>query len=94
MPIGYWLEDQYSFATPLEALEERLKVLVQREEGVVSKGTTCSLKDRGEMTCSCCPVHEVGQDTPLSFLCRLGREQERITAMIITKNLTLAGEIE
>lgn len=86
MPVGYWREYAYTLDTPIEELEARLNELVKREANLAGT-VTCELKDRGDMACSACPVSECGQDTAKSLLCRLGREQERIASLLITKRM-------
>lgn len=92
MHLGYWKEDEYTLSTPLETLEGRLAELLRREANGFEAGITCPLKDKGDMTCSACPVSEVGRNTRRSALCRLGREQERIAALIIAKREGVDGE--
>lgn len=84
-PVSYWNEDAYTLETPPAELEARLAELVKREANLFDAEVVCDLKDQPEMTCSACPVNEVGRDSRLSALCRLGREQERIIALLITK---------
>lgn len=84
-PIGYMLEYQFEMITPMDQLLERETVLQDREKRLYEGGVVCELKWKDDMSCSACPVHEVGQDTDLSLLCRLGREQERIRSLIVTK---------
>jgi len=92
-PVGYWLEADFTFATPLDHLLQREVVLGEREQRMHADGVRCEIKWNPGVTCSTCPVHEVGRETPLSFLCRLGREQERIHSMVVTKQMTLKGEV-
>ena len=83
--LGYWLEDRYTLETPVEEIEARLRTLVEREGNAEAAGVTCPLKGKGDMTCSACPVCEIGQDTKRSALCRIGREQERLVALLHAK---------
>lgn len=71
--------------TPVEALEARLATLIEREGNLEGAGVTCSIKGKGDMTCSACPVSQVGQNNKKSVLCKSGREQERIAALLIAK---------
>lgn len=82
---AYWLAQDFSMETSLEDLEARLSVLFQREGNLFNCEVTCPMKDLPDMTCSACPFHEVGRDTSKSALCRLGKEQERISALILCK---------
>lgn len=85
VPVDYWLAHQYTMETPIERLLARANELETREQNGRAADITCHLKDGGDITCSACPVHEIGQDTRKSALCRLGREQERIEALLIAK---------
>lgn len=91
MPVGYWLESKFDFATPLDELLGREVTLQEREKNLWDMEIRCELKWDPGVTCSTCPVHEVGQDTRLSMLCRVGREQERIHTMVRVKQKTLDG---
>jgi hypothetical protein len=94
MPVGYWLEDRFTFLTPLDELLQREATLLEREQNMHDNlNIRCELKWDPGVTCSTCPVHEVGQDTPLSMLCRVGREQERIHTMVRVKQKTLEGTV-
>lgn len=94
LPIGYWCEDKYTFLTPLDELLQREVTLLERERHMYDNmEIRCELKFDPGVTCSTCPVHEVGQETKLSMLCRLGREQERIHTMVRVKQNTLEGNI-
>jgi hypothetical protein len=93
LPLGYWCESKYTFLTPLDELLQREVTLLDRERRLWDANVRCELKWDQGVTCSTCPVHEVGQETKLSLLCRLGREQERIHTMVRVKQKTLEGTI-
>lgn len=92
MPIGYWAESRWTFATPLDELLKREVTLLDRERRLFDAGVECDFKWDSEVQCSACPVHEVGQQTNKSLLCRVGREQERIRTMVRVKQMTLEGK--
>lgn len=84
-PVGYWLESEFTLDTPIEGLEARLRELVEREANCDQLGITCPIKDLPGVSCSACPISEVGQHTRKALLCRIGREQERVSALIEAK---------
>lgn len=90
-PPDYWTASEYTLETPLEELEARLRELLQREANLDASGITCALKERAEVACSACPISEFGKETKLAALCRLGREQERILALIHAKQMEGEG---
>lgn len=84
-PVDYWRASDYTTETPLEMLEARTKQLLEREGNAFDAGVTCGWKDLPDMSCSACPMNEIGQGTRKAPLCRLGREQERIAALTLVK---------
>lgn len=84
-PDAYWSAQDYAIDTSTEDLRARLVELIEREGNLFNCGITCPLKEEPDMTCSACPFHEVGRDTSKSALCRLGKEEERIAALLIAK---------
>lgn len=84
-PVDYWRASEFNLDTPIPELEARLDELIAREGRGAEAGITCPWKDLPDMTCSACPLHEIGQDTRKSALCRLGREQERVAALLIAR---------
>lgn len=83
LPLDYWSAHNYTLQTPIDQLLARANELEGREENGRKAGITCELK--GSLACSACPVCEIGQDTRKAALCRLGREQERIEALLVVK---------
>lgn len=78
---------------PFEVQERGLPIEIGNEEARVAKsiqkslekegrldeqGITCAIKDRPDTTCWACPVFTSDSNNPLSVLCRLGREQDRL----------------
>lgn len=60
-------------------LEARLATLLDQETNLLNCGIQCEIKDRENTCCHACPISKAGlSDDPLSALCRLGREQERV----------------
>lgn len=69
-------------------LNARLRDLIKREGRLFNMGITCDLRDCSESTCLACPVSKLGDpDSPLSALCRIGQEQERVTTTLLAKTV-------
>jgi len=74
-------------STP-EELDQRIRDLVKREARLFDMGITCGLRECSESTCLACPVSKLGDpDSPLSALCRIGQEQERVITMRLAKTV-------
>lgn len=61
-------------------LSEELVRLVERESRLFEQGVECAIKDRSDTSCYACPLFEV--DPAITRLCRLGRDQERVTTQL------------
>lgn len=61
-------------------ISKALVKTVEKEGGLYKQGITCAIKDREDTSCWACPVYE-GHDksSALGILCRVGREQERLS---------------
>lgn len=59
-----------------------LVTLVQREAQLDEDGVTCPIKDRPGSSCHACPLHRA-DGSRLAELCWLGREQERLSTLIL-----------
>jgi hypothetical protein len=60
-------------------LELRIVELVMREGICEQQGITCALKLHSDTCCHACPVSQAhNSEDPLSILCRIGREQEKV----------------
>lgn len=60
-------------------LEARLATLLDQETNLLHCGIRCDVKDRENTCCHACSISKAGlSDDPISVLCRLGREQERV----------------
>lgn len=71
-----------------EELDIRIRDLIKREARLFKMGITCDLRDCAESTCLACPVSKLGDpDSPLSALCRIGQEQERVVTMRLAKTV-------
>jgi len=67
-------------------LRRRLVDLVEQEGYLYQQGTTCSIKDRADTSCSACPVREHDPARPPAALCRVGVEQEQtVTSMAVVQ---------
>lgn len=77
-----------SLDSSVAELDHRIKDLVQREGRLFNMGITCDLRDCTESTCLACPVSKLGDpESPLSALCRIGQEQERVITMRLAKSV-------
>lgn len=66
-------------------LNEKLIALVNDEGLLFEQGVECDLKQRPDVTCSACPVKVVDSADPLSRLCSLGSEQERVLTSLVVE---------
>ncbi len=77
-----------SLDSPVAELDSRISDLLTREGRLFDMGITCDLRDATESTCLACPVSKLGDpDSPLSALCRIGQEQERVITMRLAKTV-------
>jgi hypothetical protein len=60
-----------------------LQALLKRADQLYSDGVTCELMEHDDMTCAVCPLSEAESDSPLSALCRVGRELETTLAQLL-----------
>lgn len=78
-------------STPVPVLREWLGELVRREGNLFDCGTSCSLKDMPDGTCTACPLSRANEtsgsleEMQLTGLCRIGAEQERVLMMLLAK---------
>jgi hypothetical protein len=69
-------------------LQARLATLLDQETNLLHCGIRCDIKDRENTCCHACPVSKAGlSDDPLSALCRLGREQERVVTGLAVQRI-------
>jgi hypothetical protein len=69
-------------------LQARLATLLDQETNLLHCGIRCAIKDRENTCCHACPISKAGlSDDPLSALCRLGREQERVVTDLAVQRL-------
>lgn len=60
-------------------LQIRLVELITREGRCEEQNITCELKLRNDTCCHACPVSQAhNSEEPMSILCRVGREQEKV----------------
>jgi hypothetical protein len=79
-----------SLDSSIADLDARIKDLMKREGNLFEMGITCDLKDCAEASCLACPVSKLGDaDSPLSALCRIGQEQERVITMRLAKSVSV-----
>ncbi len=85
LPFGSTL---ISLDSSLAELDEKIRDLNRREGNLFDMGITCDLRDCSESTCLACPVSKLGDpDSPLSALCRVGQEQERVVTTRLAKTV-------
>lgn len=75
---------------PIEIGDEEARVSqaivrsLEREGRLADQGITCAIKDRPDTTCWACPVYKPPSSPhPISVLCRLGREQDRLVTRAV-----------
>lgn len=75
---------------PVEIGDEEARVSqavvrsLEKEGRLADHGVTCAIKDQAETTCWACPVYKPPSSThPISVLCRLGREQDRLVTRLV-----------
>lgn len=97
-------EEPDPFAMPIEEVGERidlvdpgaandlrLRELFRHEASLARMGVTCGIKDRTDTTCHACPISRAHvPEEMMSKLCRVGREQERLS----TEGVALAYQRE
>lgn len=66
-------------------LRDRMQELLGREARLDEMEITCPIKDMPDVSCLACPVCKLGSDSPLSALCRVGQEQERVLTTLAAK---------
>jgi hypothetical protein len=77
--------------TPIELtgetakLSEALTVNVQHQSRLYHEGVDCDLRWNNSVTCLACPLYQGAQDTPHGHLCRLMREQETLTTLLVVR---------
>lgn len=73
-----------------ERLHARLRILCQREARIAELGITCAIKERPDTACSACPVCQANNpESPISLLCRTGREQEAVCTELAARHNTV-----
>lgn len=62
-------------------INERLVELLNAEAALYEANITCPVKDAPDACCSACPIRHSDEFDPLTPLCRVGVEQERLLTM-------------
>jgi hypothetical protein len=71
------------------SLSQRLVELLTREGALWNAGVRCAVKmtpdgdARGDVSCSACPIKHRSPDDPMTALCDVGVEQERLATMLV-----------
>lgn len=86
---------------PIEVGDEEARVsralqkTLDREGGLFTQGVTCAIKDRADTTCWACPVYRPPTSgDPISALCRIGREQDRLLTRMASLKIEAAERVE
>lgn len=64
------------------ALNQRLIKSLELESHLANSGIRCPVKARPDTTCSACPIRSEDDNEPLTKLCNLGCEQERVSTLL------------
>jgi hypothetical protein len=102
-PLG---DEPDPFAVPVEEIGEpidlrdkwqrlniRFTELLEQERRLFDRGVTCPVRDRSDTSCLGCPLSQASNtDHRLSPLCRVGREQERVTTALAIERLKFDPE--
>lgn len=64
-------------------LNERLVASLEAEAKLYDAGITCPVKDNDQSCCSACPIRHTDELDPMTALCGLGLEQERIVTLSV-----------
>lgn len=73
-------------------LNQRLVELLEAESRLFDQGVTCEVRGAPGVSCAVCPLSEATALSPLSALCRLGAEQERVLTAIAVGRIGLGRE--
>lgn len=71
------------------SLSVRLVELLEREGTLWMDGVRCPVKQgsdgggRPDVSCSACPIRHYNADDPMTALCDVGVEQERVSTMMV-----------
>lgn len=63
-------------------LRQELHDLFQREKRLFDVGVTCAVRDQPHTCCMACPMFSADESKPLSALCRVGRDSERVVTQL------------
>lgn len=64
-------------------LRTKLLTLLEQESRLFNSGTSCQVKDNAQGCCSACPIRHRDELDPMSALCSLGVEQERLVTLMV-----------
>jgi hypothetical protein len=65
-----------------EPLQQELVALGAQEHFLYDLGVECAVKDQPDTTCHACPLQCADGGQPISPLCKVGLEQERVTTQL------------
>lgn len=74
------------------SLNRRLIELLEQESRLFDQGVTCDVRGMPGVSCAVCPLSEADGLSPLSSLCRVGVEQERVLTAIAVGRIGLGRE--
>lgn len=63
-------------------LRKELHDLFQREKRLYDVDVRCAIREQPHTCCMACPVFSADESKPLSALCRIGRDSERVVTQL------------
>lgn len=73
---------QLDLTADLDRIHAQLAETLQQETALDAAGMKCAIKENPQACCSACPVRHLGHDDPMSALCSIGVEQERLLTRV------------
>lgn len=65
------------------AINQRVVDLLEQEAKLFDRGITCPVKDNQQAVCSACPIRHRDELDPMTALCGIGLEQERVITLSV-----------
>jgi hypothetical protein len=66
-------------------LSERLTENIQRQSALFNAGVDCDLRWNSAVTCHACPLYAGEKDSQHGELCRLAREEEVLSTLLVVQ---------
>lgn len=73
---------QLDLTDDLETIHARIRETLDREGDLYKRSIVCPIKDDPSASCTVCPVRHADGDDPMTLLCELGLEQERLLTRV------------